>query len=331
MILWNISPIFLGFHSIARGKAIENENEPSQNFPENKLFLTQSNFTNYSIYNFAKVLNSIDENFENLQCNYFTQMFPHYKTFFERYKAEVNNGKDGLIRTHFKLKKDDVDCRFPLMYSTVNNFHKIHKSPTLQQWCDEQRLKHTIIRAFNPKDDENISFEKMEEKMNDKKNSKACEKDQKIAELERQNQELQKKNRLKRSTSGSGVREFTESQKKRIAGKQFFQCANKPNSKLGKSINYQCPLWQVEERDESRPKGNFGPEGYEIDHIIPVSEEGRSVEENGQALCHYCHKMKTYMDSKQTNEISNLMVCREMDSSDTEYLDFSELEEDDFD
>ena len=83
----------------------------------------------------------------------------------------------------------------------------------------------------------------------------------------------------------------------------------------------------MEERDGSRPKGNFGPEGYEI---IPVSEEGRSVEENGQALCHYCHKIKTQMDRKRTNEISNLMACREMDFSETEDLDFSESEDLDF-
>jgi hypothetical protein len=251
-------------------------------------------------------LTQIENNFWNSLLPKIIEFFNEYKV---RYPDRANPNNVRLEGKKFKKKADDEGKEFPFLYETVTKWKKIYLFPALQEWIQEPDTKITlaIIECYGDGD----TYEQVLEKVDAVRKS-------------------QKKNRLKRATSGRGVREFTEAQKKRIAGKQYFQCANRPNSELERSINYQCPLWQVDERDGSRPKGNFGPEGYEIDHIIPVSEEGRSVEENGQALCHYCHKMKGQMDRERTNEISNLMGYREMDSSETEDLDFSETEDLDF-
>lgn len=231
-------------------------------------------------------------------------MLPLILHFFEAYKRE--EGTMELKGDLFKALAGDEGRKYNMLMSKAYVWRKVYLYPALQEWImdDGKNITEDFIRKYK----DGNSYEEVIQKINRKKSS-------------------QEKNRKSSATSGRGVPEFTEAQKKRIAGKQYFQCANRPNSELERSINYQCPLWQVEERDGSRPKGNFGPEGYEIDHIIPVSEGGRSVEENGQALCHHCHYMKTQMDRKRTNEISDLMACREVDSSETEDLDFSETEE----
>ena len=142
-----------------------------------------------SLNELAVELKEKDEEFEKAKCNYYREMFPQWQLFFNRYKSEVNEGRDGLKKSHFKQKKTDTDTLFPLLYSTVNNFHKIYKSPTLQQWCEENRLNTVIIREFRPTD-ENISFEEIEERLdgkeNDKKKKVDCEKEDYITMLEKQ-------------------------------------------------------------------------------------------------------------------------------------------------
>jgi hypothetical protein len=100
-----------------------------------------------------------------------------------------------------------------------------------------------------------------------------------------------------------------EAKKKNVAGKQFFKCANKPDSKINKIKNYQCPLWQ--KNDDT--KGCFDESGYEIDHIIEYSITNDDSLNNLQALCKMCHSVKTkrFMinDSKQIYGLIKIDNC----------------------
>jgi len=72
------------------------------------------------------------------------------------------------------------------------------------------------------------------------------------------------------------IRNVTESQKKRVAGRQRYTCA-------ASIPEYTCPM-RGEPFDES---------GYEIDHIKELREGGTNEESNLQALCIMCHRVKT--------------------------------------
>jgi len=72
------------------------------------------------------------------------------------------------------------------------------------------------------------------------------------------------------------IRNVTESQKRRVAGRQRFKCA-------ASIPDYTCPL-KGEPFDES---------GYEIDHIQELRDGGSNELTNLQALCISCHRVKT--------------------------------------
>jgi hypothetical protein len=74
----------------------------------------------------------------------------------------------------------------------------------------------------------------------------------------------------------SEKRKVTAAVKKQIAGKQRFTCAANVQG-------YSCPL-------NNNP---FDEAGYEIDHIIPLSERGSNEASNLQALCLMCHRVKS--------------------------------------
>lgn len=97
-------------------------------------------------------------------------------------------------------------------------------------------------------------------------------------------------------------RAITDSLKKKIAGKQFHKCANKPGSKCTGLEGYQCPLWN--KNDDS--KGSFDESGYEIDHIIEYCVSLDNSEKNLQALCVACHRVKTirFNSSKDKNIVT---------------------------
>ncbi len=84
---------------------------------------------------------------------------------------------------------------------------------------------------------------------------------------------------------------ITYSRRIKIAGKQYFKCANNPNlnMKLKGVGNYNCPLWS--KNDENR--GNFDESGFEIDHITEWCISQDDKDENLQALCLSCHRVKT--------------------------------------
>ena len=84
-------------------------------------------------------------------------------------------------------------------------------------------------------------------------------------------------------------RNVSESTKKKVAGKQWFKCANRPNSKLKRIENHLCPLWAI----DGENKGNFNDDGYHIDHIDELCVSGNNDITNLQALCKTCHSVKT--------------------------------------
>lgn len=71
-------------------------------------------------------------------------------------------------------------------------------------------------------------------------------------------------------------RKVTVAVKKQVASIQRFICA-------ANISGYVCPL-----------KGkSFDEAGYDIDHIVPLSEGGTNDVSNLQALCVSCHRVKT--------------------------------------
>jgi len=85
------------------------------------------------------------------------------------------------------------------------------------------------------------------------------------------------------------MRKVTESMKKYIAGKQHYQCANKPGSNIPGVDGYECPLWKSTDQE----RGNFDASGFEIDHKEEHCINHDDSLENLQALCKMCHSVKT--------------------------------------
>ena len=85
--------------------------------------------------------------------------------------------------------------------------------------------------------------------------------------------------------SESFKRDVSDAMKKLVAGKQKYKCANSPDNICNKYLNYECPLWTKD--------GSFDESGYEIDHINELSVCGDNSENNLQALCLACHRVKT--------------------------------------
>ena len=97
-------------------------------------------------------------------------------------------------------------------------------------------------------------------------------------------------------------RTLTEAQKKSIAARQRYRCANQPGSNIRYLENYACPLWGV----EGDVKGNFDEAGYEIDHIIEFCIDQNDHPDNLQALCNSCHSVKTKKFMMLRNKKNNI-------------------------
>lgn len=113
-------------------------------------------------------------------------------------------------------------------------------------------------------------------------------------------------------------RTVSESLKKKIAGRQYFKCANNPMVNLRTLEKYKCPLWKLNDIN----RGSFDESCYEIDHIYEFAETGDDSENNLQALCLSCHRVKTkeYMRSKniktrnEKNKESNISLPKDDDT-----------------
>src|SRR5208282_5756102 len=83
------------------------------------------------------------------------------------------------------------------------------------------------------------------------------------------------------------MRKVTVGQKKLIAGRQHFKCANKPGSKLRGLKDYDCPLW------------------LRVNHPGSFDESEYDIDSNLQALCKKCHWVKKYRENDSDNELEN--------------------------
>lgn len=122
---------------------------------------------------------------------------------------------------------------------------------------------------------------------------------------------------IKKSKS---ARSLTEATKKIIAGKQYYKCANSPQSNLECLSGYLCPQWKTNE--DTITIGSFDESGYEIDHIIEFVKTGDDSENNLQALCKSCHSVKTkrfLMKFKKNKPIRK--VDNKIDSNSDKKLD----------
>lgn len=92
-------------------------------------------------------------------------------------------------------------------------------------------------------------------------------------------------------------KKLSNSMKCRIAGKQFYHCANIPNSGLPWLQDYNCPLWQIDEDH----KGCFDESGYSISPIYNFDSSGAINEDQYHALCHNCNIVKSLRRSVNQN------------------------------
>jgi len=127
------------------------------------------------------------------------------------------------------------------------------------------------------------------------------------------------------------ARKVSESMKKKIAGKQYFKCANNSKKNNLKGLeNYKCPLWEK----SGEEKGSFDESGYEIDHITEFCITTDDNEENLQALCKSCHTVKTKRFMRKYNKKEDLENEDKNDSegdddeSDNDESDNDESEDD---
>jgi hypothetical protein len=115
-------------------------------------------------------------------------------------------------------------------------------------------------------------------------------------------------------------RQLRESLKKKIAGKQNYKCANSPNIKLEGIDDYDCLLWL-------NGDGSFDISGYEIDHIEEHCISANDNEDNLQALCSNCHKVKTknfmmnYGNEKLIEDIEYFNFVKYMDVMNKSMMD----------
>ena len=63
----------------------------------------------------------------------------------------------------------------------------------------------------------------------------------------------------------------TDAQKRMVAGRQSFKCANNKNVTLKGLETYKCPLWQRAIDDN---QGSFDQSGFELNQIKELSVSG---------------------------------------------------------
>lgn len=211
-------------------------------------------------------------------------------------------------RSSFKLQRNN----YPKYTTSIIPFYNMEDSPeksTLEEFdssSSENKLpvekstnKNKPIKKSTSKEfDSNSSENKVSIKKSTNKNKPIKKPTQEEFDSDSCEDSLPVKKSVKKNKSedDSSVkksknkhpRKLTESVKKRVAGRQNFECANKPGTQLEGLENTKCPMWQNESL-----KGNFNESGYEIDHIIEFCITQDDSESNLQALCLSCHRIKT--------------------------------------
>lgn len=112
--------------------------------------------------------------------------------------------------------------------------------------------------------------------------------------------------------------EFSDSVKNSVLTRQNY-CCNTLDNRYGPSgiskeeidnnyENYECPLWARGGNGKfSRRKGNKNNTYvYDADHIVECREEGKNTEDNCQALCPNCHRIKTNIVKERKTDKKNI-------------------------
>ena len=120
-------------------------------------------------------------------------------------------------------------------------------------------------------------------------------------------------------TSELKIRKVSEYIKKKVAGRQHYKCANRPEKNLSGLDGFVCPLWKSNCED----KGCFDESGYEIDHVIEFGVGGKDDESNLQALCKSCHTVKTKRFMSVHMKIDEDILSGPHDNSQNNILKFS--------
>lgn len=228
----------------------------------------------YSV-NINKVGNYTNKSHEKVFSSKKERLDNHFTIFKCKECDKVLSSKNSLLRHEKVCKgKENLQCPKCLKYFKTKKIKKYHidnikcKSPSLKSE-DEENADQI---AINEKD----LCQKIQnlEEIN-KLEMLKC----KVKKLEKsiddykhfQNDESCN---LKLNTNTNTNNKFTTYQKKIIASKQKWTCKN-------------C--------------NELLTENYEIDHIIPIVDNGTNDLQNGQALCKPCHEEKTSYETNRRN------------------------------
>jgi 5-methylcytosine-specific restriction endonuclease McrA len=272
------------FSDEAKNQEDNDKNETINNFTgmENLSPIKQ---TQYYGREFVRITNKYKKALavELLKTNTLSLFFENYYKF-----CEENGCKQGcrqLHKKHFDIKNSNY-LGIDLGYTAINYWKKLYETVVLREWAlsDDEDIvvSKDIILAYQ----DGMTYEECKSKVRMKRNNEDDDDDSTVSAISHPCQS---------STSNSIRKEnqFTQSDKNIIQKRQLHKCANLPGSDFEKKYDYQCLLHSHPERD-----GNFGIEGCEIDHILPISLGGSSEIVNGQALCLSCHRVKSNFENK---------------------------------
>jgi hypothetical protein len=107
----------------------------------------------------------------------------------------------------------------------------------------------------------------------------------------------------------------TDAQKRMVAGRQSYKCANNLIDTIKGIETYKCPLWHRTIEDN---QGSFDQSGFELDHINELATSGDNSLDNFQALCKSCHSVKTkkFLMKKSNNayhRVYGKYICKQGD------------------
>ena len=157
----------------------------------------------------------------------------------------------------------------------------VHKKSCKLVKCDKDELIEQMKQQLASKDEQMKQQLAAKDEQLAAKDQQLAAKDEQLAAKDRQIEQLIKTNppNRPRTTKRKGM---TEPQRRKIALRQNFKCAN-PDG--------ECKLID----------GNL--KEYDVDHVDPLFLGGPDDESNMQALCPACHRRKTERDALQARQV----------------------------
>ena len=179
-----------------------------------------------------------------------------------------------------KTYKEARVCECGYTTVTISNW-SIHKKRCKLVKCDKDELIEQMKQQLASKDEQMKQQLAAKDEQLAAKDQQLAAKDEQLAAKDRQIEQLIKTNppNRPRTTKRKGM---TEPQRRKIALRQNFKCAN-PDG--------ECKLID----------GNL--KEYDVDHVDPLFLGGPDDESNMQALCPACHRRKTERDALQARQV----------------------------